>query len=326
VRALVVVLASILTFVAACASHASEVQPSGQPAPATQSGGFNGVYRTEYVGDEQVWNGKPSPAELAARQYAFRSTCETDGCVATGIRLDDGDTGKVYSDDGKDVPPVTLDHVGDQWLWAAQYPFTCDEDGSSGRQFVAWSVTPQPDGKLTGTRVDARFASPVCTGVFEVPLVMTRVGDVAATTPLPDPAAAQARKPTPPEGLSGHYGVASTPRQLGGESSTLPAVFTSYCVRSTDNCVALERFTGSSGTQAVNALEFGDGRWTLTYQGGEVTCPYGGKATRETYVEFTMPTPAAAPLEQLTGRQRSSYTGSCLDVDEWDLVAKRAPG
>jgi hypothetical protein len=324
VRSPVVILVSILTLVAACAPH--DVRPQGQPTAAAPSGGFQGVYRTEYVGEEQVWNGKPSPAELPARQYAFRSSCQTDGCVATGLRMADGDAGKVFSDDGKDVAALTLDRVGGQWLWAAQYPFTCDEDGSGGREFVAWSLTGQPDGTLTGTRIDARFASPVCTGVFEVPVTMTRVADVAASASLPDPAAAPARKATAPEGFSGHYAVASTPRQPGGEPATLSAVFASYCVRNTDTCVALERFTGSSGTQAVNALEYADGRWTLTYQGGEVTCPYGGKSTRETHVEFTMPTPAAAPLAQVTGAQWSSYTGTCLDVNEWDLVATRAPG
>jgi hypothetical protein len=63
-------------------------------------------------------------------------------------------------------------------------------------------------------------------------------------------------------------------------------------VRTTDTCVALERFAGSSGSESVNALEFADGRWTMTYLGGEVTCPLGGKAARATYLELVLPTPA----------------------------------
>jgi hypothetical protein len=313
--------------VAACSQGPGRSAQSASSTQPQAAGAFQGVYRAEYAGDEQVWNGKPSPGEVSSRQYAIRSACRGEACVATGVRLRDDDATKTFqSDSGQDVAPLTLDRVDGQWLWAEQYPYTCDADGSNGREFVAWAVSPQSDGTLTGTRIDARFASPACTGVFEVPVTLSRVGEVAATTSLPDPTTVPVLRSTAPAGLAGNYRIATTPRQPGAETSTLLAVFRSYCVRNTDTCVALERFTGSSGSAAVNPFEFTGDRWTLSYQGGEVTCPLGGKATRETYVEFVLPSPAATPFDTVAGQQRSTYRGDCTDVNEWNLVAKRVPG
>jgi hypothetical protein len=313
--------------VAACSSDPSTVgeAKSGQHSGAAA---FKGVYRADYAGDEQLWNGKPNPSQLSARQYAISSACNGDTCMATGIRLRDDDATNAFQEpDGKDVSPLTLDFVGGQWLWAEKYGYTCDVDGSRGREFVAWALIPQPGGKLTGTRIDARFASPQCTGVFEVPITLSRIGDVDAKTSLPDPAAEPAWRPTAPSGLAGNYDITNTPRQPGAQPPTLPAAFTSYCVRNTEACVALEHFTGSSGAESVNALEFAAGRWTMTYLGGEVTCPRGGKAARETSLELSMPNPATMPIQMpiqtLTGLQRYTYRGDCTDVNEWDVVVKR---
>jgi hypothetical protein len=325
-RALVAIVLSVVTVVAAACSsgpgdagQATKSQPSGAAA-------FHGVYRADYAGDQQVWNGKPSPDELSARQYAIRSACAGDKCVATGVRLRDDDDAHVFADDdGKDVEPLTIDLVGDKWQWTERYEYRCDADGSTGHEFVAWSVTPQPDGTLTGTRIDARFASPVCAGVFEVPITLSRVEDADAKVALPDPAAQPAWAPAAPAGLTGNYNITNTPRQPGDQPPTLPAEFTSFCVRNTNTCIALERFTGSSGAESVNALEFADGRWTMTYLGGEVTCPLGGKAARTTYLEFVLPHPGTAPIDALTGLQRYTFSGDCIDVNEWDLVAKRVP-
>jgi hypothetical protein len=63
----------------------------------------------------------------------------------------------------------------------------------------------------------------------------------------------------------------------------------------------------------------------MTYLGGEVTCPLGGKAARTTYLEFVLPNPVTVPIDTLTGLQRYTFGGDCADVNEWDLVAKRVP-
>jgi hypothetical protein len=322
-RSVVVALAAWLAV--GCTAGTGDTSPASTSRPSGPAA-FQGVYRADYAGDQQLWNGKPNPGQLSARQYAIRSACVADSCVATGIRLRDDDAAAVFQeDDGKDVAPLTVDFVGGSWQWAQQYDYRCDADGSSGHEFVAWSVTPQPDGKLTGTRIDARFASPACTGVFEVPITLSRVGDADAKVSLPDPATEPAWQPTPPAGLTGNYHVVSTPRQPGDQPPTLAAEFTSFCVRNTDTCIAVERFTGSSGSESVNALEFADGRWTMTYLGGEVTCPRGGKATREAHLELQLPNPAGVPIDALTGLQRFTYGGECTDVNEWDVVAKRIP-
>ncbi|WP_319449299.1 MULTISPECIES: hypothetical protein [unclassified Mycobacterium] len=318
-----IVLAVVTVVAAACSSEPSTAREATTSQPSGAAA-LHGVYRADYAGDEQVWNGKPRPDEMSARQYTIRSECTGDTCVATGVRLRDDDATHVFTeDDGKDVEPLTIDLVGDQWRWAERYEYRCDADGSTGHEFVAWSVTPQSDGKLTGTRVDARFASPACTGVFEVPITLSRVKDSDAEVSLPDPAAQPAWTHTAPAALTGNYNITNTPRQPGDQSPTLPAKFTSFCVRNTDTCIALERFTGSSGTESVNALEFADGRWTMTYLGGEVTCPLGGKAARTTYLEFVLPNPVTIPIDAMTGLQRSTFGGDCTDVNEWDLVAKR---
>jgi hypothetical protein len=113
-----IVVAFTASLVAACASDSGDV---GQPTTSQPSGAavFHGVYRANYAGDQQVWNGKPSPTQLSARQYAIRSTCADDKCVATGVRLRDDDATQVFqADDGKDVEPLTLDFVGGKWQWA----------------------------------------------------------------------------------------------------------------------------------------------------------------------------------------------------------------
>ncbi|OBH21066.1 serine/threonine-protein kinase [Mycobacterium sp. E3247] len=188
----------------ALASKPSVPTPSAAPA---SSGGpvLNGTYRFDYDQTKRTTNGVAIRHDgPATGWWAFRSVCTTNGCAATGARLDNAahQTATGQTD--------TLRFVGGYWQGAPQQDrLGCTPPNGQApatqQETLAWSLAPQADGSLRGT-VTETVLSNECGAqgaVVRVPVVATRVGDVPAGVNLGDPAQAvsastAAATPAPP--------------------------------------------------------------------------------------------------------------------------------
>ncbi|MGB9224570.1 serine/threonine-protein kinase [Mycobacterium sp.] len=179
-------------------------------APAKPARVLNGTYRLDYDRSKRTTNGTPvRHAGAASNFWAFQSACNTNGCAATGVELDDATHQVVNTTDGGQSD--TLRFVAGYWQGApAQERVGCTQQNGPVRatqaETVAWSLAPQPDGSLRGVETET-VTSNECGAqgaVVRVPVVATRVGDAPPKLALPDPAqaisapATPAGKPSPP--------------------------------------------------------------------------------------------------------------------------------
>ena len=123
---------------------------------------------------------------------AFRSACTTNGCAATGTKLDDTNHQVASPADGGETD--TLRFVGGYWQGAPQQERVgCRQPNGQVRatqqETVAWSLAPQPDGTLRGTETETVLSNECGAqgAVVRVPVVATRVGDAPAGVTLADP-------------------------------------------------------------------------------------------------------------------------------------------
>jgi hypothetical protein len=106
---------------------------------------LNGPYILYF--DKATADGAPSPLPRKTYWYEFQTDCSS-GCTATGDQVNTNDRSGPYHDLGGDV---SLQFLDGQWIRSGQYDMTC-ADGSVVRYMWSWTLTPQPDGSLTGTR------------------------------------------------------------------------------------------------------------------------------------------------------------------------------
>src|SRR5271167_4724357 len=93
-----------IALLAACSSNGASTGPASgsSKAPKPSAPGFEGTYRFDFDGTEQLAGGTPKPTKPRTRTYALRSTCTDSGCVATATKLAE-DSSRRKSD-----PPVDL--------------------------------------------------------------------------------------------------------------------------------------------------------------------------------------------------------------------------
>jgi serine/threonine protein kinase, bacterial len=168
--------------------------PAPGAAPVRPGGSvLNGSYQLAYDRTKQTTNGIPIRHDGPGMNWwAFRSVCTTNGCAATGTRLDDGNHQAASTTDGGLTD--TLRFVGGYWQGTPQQDRVgCTQPdgqvGASQQETIAWSLAPQADGSLRGT-VTETVLSNECGAqgaVVRLPVVATRDGDVPAAVTLPDP-------------------------------------------------------------------------------------------------------------------------------------------
>jgi hypothetical protein len=124
--------------IAANRSPSSPPAPTGAPPPNGPPAGpvLEGVYRLNYDPSKQTINGTAYPAQPGPRDtsyWAFRSTCGSAGCVATGVGLD------YNNPDVARTPAVSsnLGFVDDHWrdtpqLEQVDQPYCLRADSSVG--------------------------------------------------------------------------------------------------------------------------------------------------------------------------------------------------
>ncbi|HEY2501244.1 MAG TPA: serine/threonine-protein kinase [Mycobacterium sp.] len=167
--------------------------PAASPAPKPGGPVLNGTYQLTYDRTKRTTNG------IAIRHdgsdtnwWAFRSACTTNGCAATGAKLDDTNHQVASTADGGETD--TLRFVGGYWQGAPQQERVgCRQPNRQVRatqqETVAWSLAPQPDGTLRGTETETVLSSECGAqgAVVRLPVVATRVGDAPAGVTLADP-------------------------------------------------------------------------------------------------------------------------------------------
>ncbi len=313
---------TVATLAASLTGCGKDTEPQATPSYA-----LNGVYRLVGDGAKQTLGGAPDPGPSMQRQFALRSHCGGETCVTIGMRLDDKDASKPFEDgDGKPDEPMVADYRDGRWFQVEQAEWTCG-DGSVGRQTVYWSLTPQSDGSLTGTRTDIRVASPQCVSVQQLPITVTRTGDIDPAISLGDPAAVPPWRASSPARLSGKYTRTAVQVQAGSEIDRTAVEFTSFCVRNTNNCVALKSFTEPDGPRLV-PLEFDNGRWTVQFDAMDTECPESKQQAQViSHEQYALPTDASNPIQNTTGSEVAVVTGACTGVlRDFNLALQRSEG
>lgn len=301
-----------------CSSNPPSTESSGStttsPAPAGPV--LDGTFRLDFDGSAQISGSGPTSDKIPAATFAFRSACSKNGCVATGseVQPETPDTA---------VGPVVLDYLDDHWLMVKMTETSCGTYGKLPRMTV-WQLTPQPDGTLSGTRLNARLGSPDCVQAFRLPMRATRIGNVGGGVEIADPAQEAKRVPSPPESWRGQYAAVLT---FVGDGAEPPVTqyfsVNTMCPRNSDQCVSFV-FSRVQGRQVVQPFAFTDNQWKLTYQSPVTPCPEPGlSAPRVFTTTYLMPASASNPIASLTGNRSVAFTGACHSVSEYNIAATR---
>ena len=186
-----------------CSSKPS-TESSGSTAipPAPAGPVLDGTYRLDFDGSAQISGSGPTLDKLPPATFAFRSTCSDNGCVATGSEVQSETPGTA-------VGPVVLDYLDGHWLMVKMTETSCGPYGVLPRMTV-WELTPQPDGTLSGNRLNARLGSPDCIQAFRLPMRAIRIGDAGGGVEIADPAREAKRVPSAPESWRGRYAAVLT--------------------------------------------------------------------------------------------------------------------
>jgi hypothetical protein len=280
------VATAVAMFTVVDCSHTQEAHKGTGPATsAPPAAVLDGTYRVDFDGAKTTLNGAPvAPSPNTTFWYAFRSACGSSGCAATATGLDDNNhqvaltpasTDVLYFVDGhwKDIPTRHQDPFPECLL--PNGTIAAGEDTRS----VTWSFAPQPDGTLSGAQVETTVTNDcgIQGGVFQSPMVLTRVGDVPAGVAVVDPTTVGAPAPPAPTVagpvLNGTYRLdfdfAHETRNGASEPSANEThwwAFRSLCTSS--GCVAtgskLSDTNQQEAAKEARVLRFANGHWQDT--------------------------------------------------------------
>jgi hypothetical protein len=303
---------AVAGLIQACSHGGQSAEKPSQPMhPAAL---LSGAYRLDFDAKQQIANGEPTPYDPFSRWFAFRSTCTATGCIATGSRLKDDDPGELAD------PPfsVVLDYVGGEWVttFPAQEP--CGDKDTP--VLVSWALKPGDDASLAGTRIESSV-TPGCAYNTQIPITATRLGDVASSITVADPAAQPPLKWSTPNNLSGRYSAKVT-NPTTGATQTRPVQIASACMRNTEQCRMLKTTTKNDGTKVVQALHFADGKWSTDLHHVS-SCDDGSTGDANSHWEYVMPSRPKNPIAKVTGIQHQVSTGACTVTTDFDLLLAR---
>jgi hypothetical protein len=275
---------------------------------------LDGTYRLDFDAAQQLAGGELKPYDPFARWFAFRSTCSATGCIATGSR--------VRADaPGQPADPafsVVLDWVGDEWVTTFAAEETCGKKDTA--VLVSWALKPGDGDALTGTRIESSV-TPGCAYNTQIPVAVTRLGDVDAAISVADPAAQPPLKHSTPNDLSGRYsGKVTNPAT--GASQTRPLESASACVRNTDQCRMLAATTRNDGSRSVQAFHFADGKWSTDLH-QVAKCSDGSTGDATGHWEYVMPTRPKSPIVKVRGTEHQVSTGPCATTTDFKLLLAR---
>jgi serine/threonine protein kinase, bacterial len=265
---------------------------------------LDGTYRLDYNSAQQTVMGSPNPPPASEPQtdtvwIAYRSTCTSAGCVATGTSLDKNNR------QNPSTPSSTSEYhfFDDQWQRLPrrtqvqhQNCSVIDDNEVPGSDtgLVTVSMQPQPDGTLRGLETLTILTSDCGSQglVRQTPVIATRTGDVSPGVTVADPATvttvptnSASRPAIAGPVLDGTYRVdyhyANT--TLNGvphpeADKTVWWAFRSTCTP--NGCVAtgaeLDRANHQEATGSPRVLQFNDGRWQDVPTTSRIPCAATG--------------------------------------------------
>jgi serine/threonine protein kinase, bacterial len=162
---------------------------TGTAAPHVTGPVIDGTYRLDFDLLNQTIDGNVTGLGAAVSEWwAFRSVCTPAGCAAAGSQLAEsnqqegtGTTSVVHFADGHWQGTPTL-----------QAPMGCDKTNKPGRddETRLWSWDPRFDGTFRGLQIGTVLSNGcgIQGRVYRTPFTATRMGDVAASVVVADPA------------------------------------------------------------------------------------------------------------------------------------------
>jgi serine/threonine protein kinase, bacterial len=179
--------------------------------PVAAAPPLDGTYRIDIDRTKQTVMGAPNapdppdPPGADTVWAAYRSSCTSTGCVATGTTLDD------HNHQQATTPPVTVQvhFVDGHWQripsqFTAPYDHCLSADAKcavkgADTEQITWSLESQPDGTLRGVRTNTVLTNECGMAglVRQAPIVFTRVGDVPPTVTMADPATVTPKSTAP---------------------------------------------------------------------------------------------------------------------------------
>jgi serine/threonine-protein kinase len=273
--------------------HTTTTPATSTRAPAAPP--LDGTYRLDGDFSKETSNGAPAPHPNTDNTgwWAYRSSCRSTGCVATGTGLDKNNHQVAHT------PAVTAGfHFVDGHWQGAPYQHQVQQHrpcfGANGEvvargeetHMSTLSMDPQPDGTLRGVQTDTVLSNECSSQgeVVQAPLVASRIGDVPPGVSVADPATVTASPATstrvlPVAGpvLDGTFRVDYdfAKQTANGAPITGPLThetywwaFRSLCTSA--GCVAAAAALGDANHQqatgGADVLRFADGHWQDTPQ------------------------------------------------------------
>src|ERR1700761_8763717 len=161
IAAVLLTVIGVVGFVMRPAKSTVSTSPSSSPAstPVPPVAAFDGMYSFDYDYNKQTINGAPYAVHTTdtTSWWALHSSCRSTGCVATATELDPKDHQVAHN------PATSAEYrfVDGHWQSAPVQrqlgqPRCLGTDGqvvaATTTVMLTWSLVPQPDGTLTGTK------------------------------------------------------------------------------------------------------------------------------------------------------------------------------
>jgi len=285
---------------------------------------LDGLYRIVEDGTGTLNGARVDFLAKSDTQWAFRTTCDTNGCYAVGAKFDPEHPSA--QPNGFKV----ADYVDGKWSvisLAEQAP--CPRDTGEtykGDRWDIWDIEPAPDNnvKLNVTVAGTND----CNFINEFSPAITRVGDAPKDFPWPQPADVPKRLASfPATAFRGKYTVDYAVANTGQSQSTEHMDVKTYCLRSEDRCVTTTvnvdpRDPGTQYGLQVFKYEYGKYRFDQTL--GKKPCRDNLEGIASKTVILPLPpAPVPDPLTTLTGQAAVTFTGDCQGTDAYNVAFSR---
>ncbi len=279
--AAIAVLSILLFYV-----HRTAAPNAPAPVPSSDNARpvpLDGTYRLDYDAAKQTQNGAPEPQPNTTGWWAFRSSCRSTECVATGTALDGANHQLART------PALTSDFFYRDGHWQAtrttQVPrprcLAANQEVIAGTatELIAFAFEPQAGGTLRGVHTETVLTNECGSQgtVLQTPFVMTRTGDAPPGVAATDPATVIAPPTTnTTDVVVGGPVLDGTFRVDGATNETEWWAFRSLCT--SKGCSAtgseLADTNHGQGTGVAKVLHFVDGHWQDTpYLQAPSQCP-----------------------------------------------------
>jgi hypothetical protein len=302
---------AIAAFAQGCSSNGDVASPSSTEPPKPL---LDGTYHVEIDGQRTLRDGGPSPEASTSLQWAFRSACEADACIAVAVPVNDENPPKTGE-------AAVWDYGDGRWVKTVAGQLACGDEQAP--TIETWALRPAGDETFTGTRHLASFGGD-CTSVVEQFVTVSRAGDVNPAVVIPAPGGQAPLHPSEGAELRGRYNKTQT-RQ--GQPATPPVALDvmTNCVRNTELCLTYTVYEPTDKPRRVLGYQLRDGRWTSAVPYDQ-TCPDGSPVRITVETEWPMPQrrpDPGEPIAELLGTQRDVYAEPCVKTIESQLTLER---